>query len=285
MQAISSKICTPCVCAQLRARPQAMTPPQTSVASSSLRCGLNATEATFFTRRCVRGRRASGVRMEMAIGQKSSTTAAKDKLEFGFTPTNEKWLGRLAIFGQFCGTAQGFASGKGMLQQLGMSPTVPVALCVVSVSGSFICVATLLTMLRYISGDMEPHELDRYVDFFNGLPLPNLKWLENGSDLPEVVERGAGGILEASVKQGDELLMNQTLEEKRIESFAQNLIYLPDFEVERLDSVKEARDIATLDAIGARSAMLWFFSSIMIEGFSGVATSDQFTTFFDFLQQ
>lgn len=209
-----------------------------------------------------------------------------NKLEFGFTPTNEKWLGRLAIVGQFSGMAQGFYNGKGMLQQLGMTPSVPIALSTVAIVGSFMSVATFYTFLRYISGDMKPDELRMYCEFFARLPLVgDVDYVGKskvvGHDLlgNEILADTRSKMESAVVPD------NKTPEDQRLDLYVKNMIYLPDTVIDKMFEEKEAEDLATLEAIGARAAMVWFVSSVVIEAATGTAASNQAYAFMHLVER
>lgn len=57
------------------------------------------------------------------------------------------------------------------------------------------------------------------------------------------------------------------------------LIYLPDEEVERVLASTKVMEVAKLEAIGARAAMLWFISSIVIEASTGEVETQMVSDF------
>jgi len=134
------------------------------------------------------------------------------------------------------------------------------ALSIVAILGASLSAATLITFLRYLSGTMKLEELQSFTRL---LRLPGSQYwlpdnnLDVGGDSEPTVQRAEGN------------------EAKRLAG----LIYLPDEEVERVLATTKQTELAKLEAIGARAAMLWFTSSIIIEASTGEAETQMVADF------
>lgn len=90
---------------------------------------------------------------------------------FGFKPFSEVWVGRLAMAGFLVSVVEEFWTGKGTLQQIGLStPSVPLAAIIGILGGGATLLATGNTLVKAQSGQMEPQQLERYKSFLGIQP-------------------------------------------------------------------------------------------------------------------
>merc|ERR1711920_600842 len=88
---------------------------------------------------------------------------------FGFTPFSELWVGRLAMIGFAAGMAGEFASGKGILMQLGLcdgTPNYPLFTLLSVAMGTATLAATTKTLVDLNTGTISKTQMGRYAQFF-----------------------------------------------------------------------------------------------------------------------
>lgn len=85
---------------------------------------------------------------------------------FGFTPFAEMWVGRWAQLGFVSSIVVEFVTGKGTLQQIGLSsPSTPVFIALLVVFGGASVFGTARTIQRATNKKMSRSEINRYRDF------------------------------------------------------------------------------------------------------------------------
>jgi len=88
---------------------------------------------------------------------------------FGFTPFSELWVGRLAMIGFAAGMAGEFASGKGILMQVGLcdgTPNYPLFTLLSVAMGTATLAATTKTLVDLNTGAISKTQMGRYAQFF-----------------------------------------------------------------------------------------------------------------------
>merc|ERR1711994_202091 len=120
--------------------------------------------------------RRSQVRMSAEAENKPEVVKAAENMGFdlsegifGFTPFSELWVGRLAMSGFAIGLGNEFATGKGILMQLGLcdgSPNYAVFAVLMAALVASVGTSTTKTLFDVQNGSMNASQLKRYAQFF-----------------------------------------------------------------------------------------------------------------------